>query len=180
MCHSCVSECGRCLALGDGHDHCLTCLGSKHAEVAFVDESSSHCGCSYRSCGQVPLPRQRGGALLPSSRSSSRPGCREARSTSGGSKGGLRITVVANSQGTIAPLALRNQLSCQWNVLNHAFFSGPVGTRLVSPAMLMWSVEMLPPPYATALLQVLQAKSTEGHARGWSRSGSSERAPYCY
>ncbi len=29
-----------------------------------------------------------------------------------------------------------------------------------------------------ALLQVLQAKSTEGHARGWSRSGSSERAPY--
>ncbi len=48
MCHSCVSECGRCLALGDGHDHCLTCLGSKHAEVAFVDESSSHCGCSYQ------------------------------------------------------------------------------------------------------------------------------------
>ncbi len=30
----------------------------------------------------------------------------------------------------------------------------------------MWPVEMLPPPYATALLQVLQAKSTEGHARG--------------
>ncbi len=26
-------------------------------------------------------------------------------------------TVVANPQGTIAPLALRNQLSCQWNVL---------------------------------------------------------------
>ncbi len=37
---------------------------------------------------------------------------------------------------------------------------------------------MLPPSNATALLQVLQAKSTEGHARGWSRSGSSERAPY--
>ncbi len=32
--------------------------------------------------------------------------------------------------------------------------------------MLMWLVEMLPPPYTTALLQVLQAKSTEGHARG--------------
>ncbi len=29
---------------GDGHDHCLTCLGSKHAEVAFVDEASSHGG----------------------------------------------------------------------------------------------------------------------------------------
>ncbi len=30
----------------------------------------------------------------------------------------------------------------------------------------MWPVKMLPPVYATALLQVLQAKSTEGHARG--------------
>ncbi len=109
-CQPCVSECGRCLALGDGPDRCLTCLGSKHAEVVFVDESSSHCGCSSRSCGQAPLPRQRGGALLPPSRSSSRPGCRQARSTSGGRTGGLRITVVANPQGPIAPLALRNQL----------------------------------------------------------------------
>ncbi len=61
--HPCVSGCGRCLALGDGHDRCFTCLSSKHAEVAFVDESSSHCGCSSRSCGQAPLPRQRGGAV---------------------------------------------------------------------------------------------------------------------
>ncbi len=59
----------------------------------------------------------KGAELLPPSRSSSRPGCRQARSTSGGSTAGLRITVVANPQGTIAPLALRNQLSCQWNVL---------------------------------------------------------------
>ncbi len=59
----------------------------------------------------------KGAELLPPSRSSSRPGCRQARSSSGGSTGGLRITVVANTQGTIAPLALRNQLSCQWNVL---------------------------------------------------------------
>ena len=41
--HPCVSGCGRYLATGDGHDCCLTCLG-KHAEVAFVDESSSLCG----------------------------------------------------------------------------------------------------------------------------------------
>ncbi len=59
----------------------------------------------------------KGAELLPPSQSSSRPGCRQARSTSGGSTAGLRITVVANPQGTIAPLALRNQLSCQWNVL---------------------------------------------------------------
>ncbi len=43
-CHPCVSGCGRYLVPGDGHDHCLTCLGSKHAEVAFVDEASSHGG----------------------------------------------------------------------------------------------------------------------------------------
>ncbi len=36
---------------GDGHDCCLTCLGSKLAEVAFVDESFSHCGCSSWSFG---------------------------------------------------------------------------------------------------------------------------------
>ncbi len=59
----------------------------------------------------------KGVELLPPSRSSSRPGCRQARSTSGGSTAGLRITVVANPQGTIAPFALRNQLSCQWNML---------------------------------------------------------------
>ncbi len=40
----CVSGCGRYLAPGDGHDCCLLCLGIKHAEVAFVDESCSHCG----------------------------------------------------------------------------------------------------------------------------------------
>ncbi len=43
-CHLCVSGCGRYLGPGDGHDRCLTCLGSKHAEVAFVDEASSHGG----------------------------------------------------------------------------------------------------------------------------------------
>ncbi len=38
----------------------------------------------------------KGAELLPPSRSSSRPGCRQVRSTSGGSTAGLRITVVAN------------------------------------------------------------------------------------
>ncbi len=61
--------------------------------------------------------------LLPPSRSTSRPGWRQARSTSGGSTAGLRITVVANPQGTIAPLALRNQLSCQWNPYQYPWHS---------------------------------------------------------
>ncbi len=68
----------------------------------------------------------KGAELLPPSRSTSRPGCRQARSTSGGSTAGLRITVVANPQGTIAPLVLRNQLSCQWNML------GPLKERTSS------------------------------------------------
>ncbi len=38
----------------------------------------------------------KGAELLPPSQSSPRPGCRQARSTSGGRTGGLRITVVAN------------------------------------------------------------------------------------
>ncbi len=51
------------------------------------------------SCGQAPLPRQRGGALLPLPRSGSRSGCRQTRITSGRGTGDLRITVVANSPG---------------------------------------------------------------------------------
>ncbi len=72
---------------GDGHDRCLSCLGVKHAEVAFVDESCFHCGkmtvaefrtrlCLVQAGGvPVPLPRPRlphggsqGGATLGSSR----------------------------------------------------------------------------------------------------------------
>ncbi len=138
MCHPCVSGCGRCLVLGDGHDRCLTCLGSKHAEVAFMDESSSHCGCSSRSCGQAPLPQQRGGPLLPPSRSSSRPGCRQARSTSGGSTGDLRITVVENPQGTT--LVLRNQLSCQCNVLGPLHGAITLTKTLLSMSLQICSV----------------------------------------
>ncbi len=51
-----------------------------------------------------------------------------------------------------------------------------VSLYCLHPARFMWPVEMLPPPYAAALLQVLQGH--EGHARGWSWSVSSERAPY--
>lgn len=36
--HLYVSGCGHYLAPSDSHDYCLTCLGYKHAEAAFIDE----------------------------------------------------------------------------------------------------------------------------------------------
>ncbi len=35
----CPSGCGRVLSADDGHDRCLQCLGLRHAEAAFVDDS---------------------------------------------------------------------------------------------------------------------------------------------
>ncbi len=102
----------------NGHDRCLTCLGGSTLRwrscMSHLLTVDAHLGVAARL-----RYLDKGAELLPPSRSrsSSRPGCRQARSTSGGSTAGLRITVVANPQGTIAPFALRNQLSCQWNVL---------------------------------------------------------------
>ncbi len=345
MCHPCVSGCGRYLAPGDGHDRCLMCLGRKHAEVAFVDESCSHCGKMIISELRARLRFLDKGAEhcclcldLVLFLAADRRGLLQAVARVVWGLQWWQTLQGINPRGTIAPLALRNQLSCQWNVLgplhgayqqypwcsswrpdvdcciggwagafwrrrfdcaaapavampqsdpeimamlsratervglewrpppcpepsrlddwflgvacagsqhpapvplsqrcmgslpgrgrhlllpetdllappspplrvvqlggirgsprwsgqlrcscvlippppsraNRASPSGPVGTRLVWPAMLMWPVEKLPPPYAMALLQVLQAKSTEGSARGCSWSGSSERAP---
>lgn len=42
--HLCVSGCDRCLVPQDGHVRCLTCLGIKHTEEAFVDGACSLCG----------------------------------------------------------------------------------------------------------------------------------------
>ncbi len=40
----CPSGCGRFLSADDGHDRCLQCLGLRHAEAAFVDDSCVCCG----------------------------------------------------------------------------------------------------------------------------------------
>ncbi len=42
--HPCPSGCGRFLSVDDGHDRCLQCLGRRHAEAAFVDDSCVCCG----------------------------------------------------------------------------------------------------------------------------------------
>ncbi len=125
MCHPCVSGCGRYLVPGDGHDRCLTCLGSKHAEVAFVDEASSHGG------KMIILELRPGSVTSTKGRSS-------VASASIWFSFWLQTDedyfrwwqrVVwglqwwqtlqgTNPRGTITPLALQNQLSCQWNVLD--------------------------------------------------------------
>ncbi len=40
----CPSGCGRYLSADDGHDRCLQCLGHRHAEAVFVDDSCFCCG----------------------------------------------------------------------------------------------------------------------------------------
>ncbi len=40
----CPSGCGRFLSADDVHDRCLQCLGRRHAEAAFVDDSCVCCG----------------------------------------------------------------------------------------------------------------------------------------
>ncbi len=56
----CPSGCGRFLSADDGHDRCLQCLGRRHAEAAFVDDSCVCCGrMSFTSSedeGAVGLP----------------------------------------------------------------------------------------------------------------------------
>ncbi len=71
--HPCVS--GRYLAPGDGNDRCLKCLGVKHAEAAFVDESCSHCGKMTVAELRTRLRfLQRGGVPIPLPRSRAPPG----------------------------------------------------------------------------------------------------------
>ncbi len=81
----------------NGHDRCLTCLGGStlrwRSWMSHLLTVDAHLGVAARL-----RYLDKGAELLPPSRSSSRPGCRQARSTSGGSTAGLRITVVANPQ----------------------------------------------------------------------------------
>ncbi len=117
MCHPCVYGCGRAwrwvmVTIAASRAWAVSTLRwpSWMSHLLFVD---AHLGVAARL-----HYLDKGAELLPPSRSSSRPGCRQARSTSDGSTAGLRISGgKPSNQGTIAPLVLRNQLSCQWNVL---------------------------------------------------------------
>ncbi len=90
----CVSGCGRYLAPGYGHDCCLSCLGVKHAEVAFVEESCSHCGGMTVAELQTRLRfLQGGGVPVPLPRSRVPPGGCQGSATLGSSQAGLTVTV---------------------------------------------------------------------------------------
>ncbi len=90
----CVSGCGRYLAPGDGNDRCLSCLGIEHAEVAFVDESCSHCGGMTVAALRTRLRfLQRGAVPVPLPRSRDPPGGRQGGATLGSSQAGLTVTV---------------------------------------------------------------------------------------
>ncbi|KAL0198781.1 hypothetical protein M9458_007321, partial [Cirrhinus mrigala] len=108
--HPCASGCGHYLAPGDGHDCCLTCLGTKHAEAAFVDESCSHCG--RMTIGELRTRLhflQRGGVPVPLPRSSVPPGKRREGATSGGELASLTVTVRNSPKRKLPPSTSTSQ-----------------------------------------------------------------------
>ncbi len=121
--HPCVSGCGRYLAPGDGHDRCLSCLGIKHAEAAFVDESCSQCGKMTVAELRTRLRfLQGGGVPVPLPRSRAPPGGSRGGATSGSSRTGLMVTVRNSpprnqpsraplSTGTTQPVELPRELA---------------------------------------------------------------------
>ncbi len=140
--HPCVSGCGRYLAPGDGHDRCLSCLGVKHTEAAFVDESCSQCGkmtvaelrtrLRFLQGGGVPVP-------LPWSRAP--PGGSRGGATSGSSRTGLTVTVRNSpprnqpsraplSTGTSQPVELPRELAGPSSGVPLVFFGAPPDDRM--------------------------------------------------
>ncbi|KAL0165659.1 hypothetical protein M9458_037503, partial [Cirrhinus mrigala] len=74
------------MTAGDGHDRCLMCLGIKHSETAFEDESCAHCGSMTVADLRIRLCfLQRGGVPVPLPRSSVPSGKCWEGTTSGGS-----------------------------------------------------------------------------------------------
>ncbi len=124
--------CGRNLVPGDGHDCCLSCLGIKHTEVAFVDESCSHCGGMTVAELRTRIRfLQRGGVPVPLPRSRVPLGGRQGGTTSGSSWDGLRVTVRNSSRalpatGTSLPAELlREQAGPIWGVPLVSFWAPP-------------------------------------------------------
>ncbi len=93
----CPSGCGHFLSADDGHDHCLQCLGRRHAEAAFVDDSCVCCGRMSMISLRSRLSFMKG--LAPSAATHA-----DLSGSSRGSPadalGDLRVTVRASPPGT--------------------------------------------------------------------------------
>ncbi len=93
----CPSGCGRFLSTDDGHDRCLQCLGRRHAEAAFVDDSCICCGRMSMISLRSRLSFMKGlapSAATPADLSGS------SRGSPADALGDLRVTVRASPPGT--------------------------------------------------------------------------------
>ncbi len=93
----CSSGCGRFLSADDGHDRCLQCLGRRHAEAAFVDDSCVCCGRMSMSSLRSRLSFMKGLAPSAATRADL---SGSSRGSPAGALGDLRVTVRASPLGT--------------------------------------------------------------------------------
>ncbi len=93
----CPSGCGRFLSADDGHDHCLQCLGRRHAEAAFVDDSCVCCGRMSMISLRSRLSFMKGLAPSAATRADL---SGSSRGSPADALGDLRVTVRASPPGT--------------------------------------------------------------------------------
>ncbi len=93
----CPSGCGRFLSADDGHDRCLQCLGRRHAEAAFVDDSCVCCGRMSMISLRSRLSFMKGLAPSAATRADL---SGSSRGSPADALGDLRVTVRASPSGT--------------------------------------------------------------------------------
>ncbi len=93
----CPSGCGRFLSADDGHDRCLQCLGRRHAEAAFVDDSYVCCGRMSMISLRSRLSFMKGLAPSAATRADL---SGSSRGSPADALGDLRVTVRASPPGT--------------------------------------------------------------------------------
>ncbi len=95
--HPCPSGCGRFLSADEGHDRCLQCLGHRHAEAAFVDDSCVCCGLMSMISLRSRLSFMKGLAPSAATRADF---SGSSRGSPADALGDLRVTIRASSPGT--------------------------------------------------------------------------------
>ncbi len=93
----CPSGCGRFLSADDGHDRCLQCLGRRHADAAFVDDSCICCGRMSIISLRSRLSFMKGLAPSAATRADL---SGSSRGSPADALGDLRVTVRASPPGT--------------------------------------------------------------------------------